>query len=142
MPATTPLDSDNAHSGSPLSGLDTRGRKVGSRLGGPAHVDAPRAGSQLQSPSSPKAAYWLQNTYDDTVPVAMHASVPARDFLAPNRVPEKGSLGVYLPYRRPNTDALVSHKLRITIERQAMSAGAGAGGGEEDQSPVQVTRGG
>lgn len=124
IPATTPLDNASAHSGSRLLGLGALGRNVGSALGGPAHVDAALAGSQLQSPSSPSAAYRLQNTYDESVPVAMHASVPASDFFAPKRVPEKGSLGVYLPYRRPNTEALVSHRLRITIDRQAMSARA------------------
>lgn len=36
--------------------------------------------------------------------------------------PEKGSLGVYLPNSRPNTLALVSHRLSIMIDSTAMSA--------------------
>jgi hypothetical protein len=77
------------------------------------------------------------------VPVKTAAIVPANDFFAPNRVlfdrdcqrpssalktgtnPEKGRRGVYLPNSRPKTLALVSQRLRMTIERQARSAGGG-----------------
>jgi hypothetical protein len=48
--------------------------------------------------------------------------VPARDFFAPKRRPEKGRGGVKRPKRRPKTEADVSHSESIMIDRTAMSA--------------------
>lgn len=91
-------------------------------------------------------AYVDQNTYDTIVPVSTAAAVPANDFFAPNSDlstqvsnqlkwkaglarlfegthPEKGSLGVYRPNRRPNTLAEVSQYARIAIDSTAISRG-------------------
>ena len=48
--------------------------------------------------------------------------MPARDFLAPKRRPEKGRGGVKRPKRRPKTEADVSHSESMMIDRTAMSA--------------------